>query len=211
MQWLGTRSSSPYMSQSCFKVALLVASIAALASCQRNADQKPAVSAPTTASASPANDPAAAKPNNTTLCTAGGNASVTGIVGESDFSKLTSAWFFEPMPGLVGIAMQEAGNSCGEGESPTVALILCGREAKTYSVIATPQSGPNCNGAPNTAFVVAEARDGIDFGSGTGGTVTIEVGDTDCLAGTFAVEIDSQPVTGTFEATFCRDMKSSTN
>ena len=199
------RDHGPYMSQSRFNVALLVAGFAALGSCKKNTHQKPAVAAPTTASAAPA----AAKANSATLCTAGGKASVTGIVGEAELSQLTSAWFFEPMPGFVGIAMQEAGNSCGEGESPTVALILCGREAKTYSVIATPESGPSCKDSPNTAFVVAERRDGVDFGSGTGGTVTVELGDTACLAGTFAVEIDNQPVSGTFEATFCKDMKSS--
>jgi hypothetical protein len=191
------------MNQSSFNVALLVAGLAALSSCNKNTADEFAASE--SVPGSTVQEPQAK--TETKHCVAGGTATVAGSVKETDLAAVTTAWFYAPVPGMTAIAFQEEGMSCGMNESLTVALMLCGKEAKTYTVTEVPDEGPNCETSPNAAFVLAEDRSGIDLGQGSGGTVTLNHSGTGCLAGTFEVEIDTQSVTGSFEAMFCKDMK----
>lgn len=198
------------------QVVLLIFALAALPSCKKSATDQPTAAGQVieeTEESSSATSidaaPGQSADTDTQYCAAGGRATLAGTVGENDVdvAGLTSAWFVEPKPGLMAIALQEEGLSCGLNESLTVALMFCSRDAKTYTVMPAPETGPDCATKPSHAYVLAEGKDGIDIGLGTKGTLTIEHGSQDCLAGTFDFEIADKPIRGSFEAVFCEDAK----
>ena len=134
-------------------------------------------------------------------CANGGKVHITGTVGDVNMALLKTAFFFEsPLGGLI-FAFREEGRVCFKGDSVSVVAIVCGDAARGYTITS---GGPKCGADKTVGYVVAERRDGVDLGTGKGGSLTVTHRSKSCLAGTFDMKLDGGAVKGSFAATKCK-------
>lgn len=134
-------------------------------------------------------------------CGTDGSGSVSGSVLGAEVTPVARANVII-VGGMAGIVLDEEPGACGAPSSSGEHLILIFCQLPEVGVTdVVSEAAYGCPGVNGAGLI--EQNGASDLASATGGTITTTSRTASCITGTFELDFDTEPMTGSFDAVIC--------
>ena len=138
----------------------------------------------------------------TSNCGTTGSGSVSGTVLGAEVSPIARANVVI-VGGMAGIVLEEEPGACGAPSSSGEHLILIFCQLPQVGVTdVVSEAAYDCPGIDGAGLI--EENGATDLASATGGTITTTSRTASCITGTFALDFETEAMTGSFDAVICQ-------